>query len=173
MTAKKKTAKKATRRATNPATPSLAKLGTVSEHGRVVELQVERADGQVESHSWSSRNPLLLWSPEQRALVFVHGATYTRPTRGDVPRDDGAAATWERFHGKRATGTRELVVPSTSLRELGRGVIVAYRGPKWGNRVAEHKLGRAVRVWCGQSGNQKVYVVAGGNLRMTSRGIEG
>lgn len=172
---KKAAKKKAARaRTSNPGAPSLANLGTVSEHGRVHELQVERSDGQVESHTWSSARPLMLWSPQQRAIVFVHGATYTRPVRGEVPRDDGAAATYERFHNRRARATRELVVPATSLRELGRGVIVAYRDPPlWRGRVAEHKLGRAVRVWCGQSGNRKVYVVAGGRLRMTSRGIEG
>jgi hypothetical protein len=158
----------------NPAAPTIAQLGgTLSEHGRVVELRVELADGRIESHTWRSGEPLLLWSPKARALVFVHGARVPRATRGNVPRDDGAAATWERFHGKQATGVRELEIPSARLAELGRGLIVAYRGPRWGGRVAEHKLGRNVRVWSGSVDARRVYVLTGGSLRMTARGIEG
>jgi hypothetical protein len=162
------------KRTSNPH-PSLAQLGTMSEHGRVHELQVERADGQVESHTWSgAHRPLLLWSPRQHALVFVHGVKVPRPTVGDVPRDDGAAATFERFFGKRTMASREFTLPAVDLRELGRGILVAYWTPlKWRKRVAEHKLGPRVRVWMGSAGGRKVYAVAGGNLRMTARGIEG
>lgn len=161
------------KRTENPR-PSLADLGTCSEHGRVHELQVERG-GKVESHRWTSSRPVLLWSPKQRAFVFVSPpGKLPSSRRGDVPRDDGAAATWERFFGKRALHTRELVVPSAPLHELGRGVLLAYQTPhKWRGGAAEHKLGRKVRAWMGTAGGRRVFVVAGGNLRMTARGIEG
>jgi hypothetical protein len=166
-------AKRTRKRVDNPR-PSLAQLGTMSEHGRVHELQVERSDGQLESHSWSSSRPVLLWSPKQRALVFVHGVKLPHPSHGDVPRDDGAAATFERFFGKSTLASREWTMPSVQLHELGRGVLVAYQTPlKWRKRVAEHKLGPRVRVWMGSAGGRKVYAIAGGNLRMTARGIEG
>lgn len=160
-------------RAANPRAPALGELGTCTEIGRVHELQVELPSGEVQSHAWRGRHPLLMWSPTKRALVFAYGGKLGRPKRGDVPRDDGAAATSERFEGKRADYWRDNLVPKVSLRELGRARIIAYRGPKWRGRVAEHKLGPSARAWMGRAGTRKVYVVAGGNLRLTGAGIEG
>lgn len=168
-----RTEARAPKRESNPR-PSLAQLGTMSEHGRVHELQVELSDGRVESHSWTANRPVLLWSPQQRALVWAAGVELPPTKRGDVPRDDGAAATWERFFGKRTVGSREWTLPAVTLHELGRGVLVAYQTPhKWRGRAAEHKLGPRVRVWMGRAGGRRVFAVAGGNLRMTARGIEG
>lgn len=155
--------------------PSLADLGTCSEHGRVHEFAVELPDGQLQLHSWSAQRPLLVWSPRQRALVFVHGLVVPR-ARSGAPRDDGAAQTYERFHGEDAETHRELEVPAVELHDIGPAAHIAYKNRRWGGvegRVAQHDFGRNVRAYLGTRGNRKVYVIAGGNLRMTSRGIEG
>jgi hypothetical protein len=157
------------------AKPRLGDLGVASEHGRVHELAVELPDGQVELHTWSAQRPLLLWSPRQRALVFVHGLAVPR-ARAGAPRTDGAAQTYERFHGEEAETHRELELPAVELKDIGRAAHIAYKNRRWGGvegRVAQHDFGRSVRAYLGTRGNLKVYVVAGGRLRMTARGIEG
>lgn len=147
-------------------------LGFLSEHGMVHELVVERADGQHEMHSWSRARPLLLWSAPKHALVFVHGIRVPRPKKG-APRDEDAAKTYERFHGWEATSHRDLEVPVVPLTDIGHPLTIAYSGPRWRGRVAEHEFGKAVRAYLGKAGARKVYVIAGGRVRMTARGIEG
>lgn len=161
-----------TGRSANPR-PSLAELGVMSEHGWVHELVVEAGDNE-QKHTWRGRYPRLFWSAPQRALVFVHGIKLPRPRKGEPPRDDGAAATYERFEGRAADSWRDGVpIPKAKLRELGRAVSIAYRNEdKWGG-VAEHPFGPSVRAWVGKLGRTKVYVISGGRLRMTAGGIEG
>jgi hypothetical protein len=157
------------------AKPSLGALGVLSEHGHVHELGVELPDGRVELHTWSSARPLLMWSQRQRALVFVHGLAVPRARKG-APRTDGAAQTYERFHGEAAEAHRELELPDVKLQRIGRASHIAYKNKRWGGvagRVAEHPFGPSVVVYLGTRGKRKVYVVAGGRLRMTARGIEG
>lgn len=151
----------------------LTNLGDMSEHGRVHELVVE-LDGRQQMHSWSARRPWLLWERPSRALVFVHGTKVPRLRRGEPPRDNGAAATYERFHSKEADGYRDdVLIPLVPMKYIGRAVHIAYRGPRWDGKVAQHDFGRKVEAYMGKSGAKKVYVIRGGRLRMTARGIEG
>lgn len=154
--------------------PSLADLGDMSEHGRVHELVVGINDDEEGVLVWKKAHPFLWWSPRQRAIVFTQGVKNPRPRQGEPPRADGAAATYERFHGRKATSYREDVpIPAVSLRELGPAVSLAYRGDRWKGRVAEHPFGKSVRAYLGERRGEKVFVIAGGRLRMTARGIEG
>ncbi len=114
-----------------PKKPNLADLGTCSEHGRVHELAVELPGGQLQLHTWSAERPLLVWSPRQRALVFVHGLVVPR-ARSGAPRDDGAAQTYERFHGEDAGSHRDLEVPAVELHDIGRAAQARLDGAEVG-----------------------------------------
>lgn len=160
---------KSSKRRSNPGKPKLAELGILSEHGRVHELMI--ADEKI---PFRVARPILFWSPRQRALVFVDGIKVPRPRKGNPPRADSAAATYERFHGKNATSYRDDVpIPAVRLRLAGRAVSIAYRGPRWNNKVAEHPFGQRVQAYVGVQERERVFVIAGGSLRMTARGIEG
>ncbi len=168
------------KRAKNPK-PSIADLGTMSEHGRIHELVVETTrcpDGSDEVHSFrTARYPLLFWSPRQKALVVPYGVKMPRPRKGAPSREDGAAATFERFHNRDVDSYREDVpIPAVTLRELGPAMSIAYRNERYGGtagKVAEHPFGPSVRAYFGSRGSEGVYIIAGGKLRMTARGIEG
>ena len=168
------------KRKSNPK-PSLADLGTMSEHGRIHELVVDTKrcpDGSDEVHSFrTARYPLLFWSPRQKALVVPYGVKMPRPRKGAPSREDGAAATFERFHNRDVDSYREEVpIPAVTLRELGPAMSIAYRNERYGGtagKVAEHPFGPSVRAYFGSRGSEGVYIIAGGKLRMTARGIEG
>ena len=151
--------------------PNLARLGTVAELGRVVELRVEADDGRTYAHRWRSGRPRLLWSPTQRCLVWVMGASLDNRQKGAV-RSDGAARVFESWAQRDAVQTATISVPAAKLKKLGRAVSIIYTSDKWGARGGRttqyiHEFSQSVKAYGGGS----VFAVRGGRLTVTERGI--
>lgn len=151
--------------------PNLARLGTCAELGRVVELRVEAEDGQTYAHRWKSARPRLLWSPQQRCLVWVMGADLENRQRGAV-RTDGAARSFERWAARDAVQTGTITVPAGPLKRLGRAVSIIYISDKWDTRGKAGK--RYIHEFTSRPGaynHRAVFAVRGGRLTVTERGI--
>lgn len=150
--------------------PSLARLGTCADLGRVLEIVVELPNGEHERTRWKRNHPRMLWSPQQKALVWVHNAKLQNRRKG-ATRSDGAARTFERWSKKAATTTNTLKIPAVKLKLKGRAVHIIYKSDKWnarGKMVSYiHDFGQSVRLY--HSG--KVWSARGGKLTVTERGI--
>lgn len=148
---------------------SVRRLGPVSEHGHVVELEIEEPEA-TRRYAFKPPMPLLLWSEPRKALLWFEGAKVPKRERTDNPPATAAKA-WERFHGWEADTVRTIKAGEpSSWRRVGRAVSITYRNPdRWGPDDAEHKIRTDVNVYRGGS----VWVLRGGRLRMTAHGIEG
>ena len=147
--------------------PDLSDLGTLTQLGHVHEMTIELADGRHQCHKWTGDRPLLLWSPRQRALIWVVGARPHATQRGAI-RDDGAARTYEKWSARPAGNTSQMKIPAASLRFKGAAVQIVYGSTKWNRRATyEHDHSAAVGTYSGG----RVWAVAGGSLTITPRGI--
>lgn len=147
--------------------PNLGKLGTCAHLGQVVKLIVLANDGQHYQVHWKQNRPLLLWSPQQRCLVWVVGSRLTNRTAGAV-RADGAARTFERWSQRDAEHTASIKVPNRKLAPLGPAIQIWYWSDKWGEkRTYHHDFSDKVRAYQGGP----VWAVRGGALTVTERGI--
>lgn len=147
--------------------PDLSDLGTLTQLGHVHEMTVEMADGRHKRHKWTGDRPLLLWSPRQRALIWVVGARPHATQRGAI-RDDGAARVYEKWSARSAGNTSQMTIPAASLRFQGAAVQIVYGSTKWNRRATyEHDHSAAVGTYSGG----RVWAVAGGSLTITPRGI--
>lgn len=169
-------AKKSTRKP-NPTSraPAVSKIpAEVAELGRVVDIYIERAGGEIEQHAWRSRRPLLLWDKKQKTIWCVYRMPHSRPRRVDAT--GPAARVYETWSGFEADTERDASIPIVRLKKLGRALSIGYVSDKFeGKRKTyNHEHGRAVAVYFAKgSKGEKVYAIRGGSLRVTSRGIEG
>lgn len=161
-------------RTSNPKAPSLADLGAVVELGHVRELVTERKDGTRVAYTWKRPQPLLVWSPKQRALVWVEGIKPGRLRKG-APRTDGAAKVFEKWAGGEAGQHRELELPAKRFRTVGRAVSIAYTEPfgrhASGPVVWEHDFSRSDTFYQAGQNSPFVFAVTGPRLAVTARGI--
>lgn len=157
----------------NPRAPvALSKLHDLSEHGRVLDLQV-REGGDVKEYSFGAPRPLLGWSPQADALVWWEGVKMPAARKAN-PLPAASAKVWERFHGKAPTRMREADVPIPKpWRRMGTAVNIGYRNHgRWGGD-ANHPFSSAPTVHRAGTRAPYLWIVRGGKLRMTARGIEG
>lgn len=172
-----KTKKKTpTKRKANPSgAPALSKVpDEIAELGRVVDIYVERPDGQIEQHAWRGRNPLLLWDAKQKAILFVYRLKHGRPRK--VHADGTAAHVYEKWSGFEADTERDVSIPVVRLKKIGRALSIGYRSDKFEGKLKtyDHPHGAKVSVYYAKGPRgEKVYAIRGGSLRVTSRGIEG
>lgn len=151
--------------------PSLARLGTCADLGRVLEVCVELPNGEHALTSWKRNFPRLLWSPSTRSLVWVHGRAPTARRKG-ATRSDGAARVFGAWAQREATSTSTLKIPACKLKLQGRAVYIVYKSDKWGPKGGktknyQHDFGPSVKTYhCGS-----VWAVRGGRLTVTERGI--
>lgn len=150
---------------------SLAKLQVAADLGDVVELSWNTPSGYRERFK-ASKKVTLLWSPAAKAIFFITQKT-RRVGAGDVA-DGAARAVAKRWTGRAPSDAHTLIAPgllkSSTWKKLGKGHAITYRSDRAGPMEPhEHDLEAGVSVF--KNGN--LWVVCGGKLRVTSRGLEG
>ena len=149
---------------------NLADLQVASFLGNVVSLRWDTADGYREE--FKATKPIqLLWAPEADCAFFFARETRTRP--GQDIDDRKARSVVERGTGRKAGKTSTIVVPELKKapwKKVGKGHSIVYRSNRAGPMEKhEHDLGPTVSVYVMGS----LWVIRGGKLRVTSRGLEG
>jgi hypothetical protein len=142
----------------------------LAELGYLIEVEVA---GRV--LRWRPGACVLLWSPRYRALVAIQGC---RPgPRRATPGTGRAAAARRRWTGRDPDRERTIRVPGIRgvWSSLGRCVRTDYQSAKWGRSVPyTHDHGPGVRVYrYGGARPPWIWVIRGGQLRITADGIEG
>jgi hypothetical protein len=154
--------------------PDLADLGAVVELGSMRELVTQRENGEQVAYTWARPQPLLLWSPKQRALVWVEGIKASRLRLG-APRTDGAAKVFENWAGGEAGQHRELELPGKRFHPVGRAVSIAYTEPFGrhadGPVLWDHDFSRSDTFYQAGQNSPFVFAVTGPRLAVTARGI--
>lgn len=161
----------------NPAGTQLdGAIGT--DLGRVLELEVA---GQV-IRMGRKRVPLL-WFPGWKSLVFFEGVTMGRPYAGNLRgiEDDAgykrAMRSFDSWADRSATKARGITYPGGDRKwfAAGKADRIDYWSDKWGrDEEYTHDLGKGVRLYVLQkSRTTAMWVLRGGRLRVTKRGIEG
>ncbi len=129
-------------------------------------IEVEAGD---KLHKWRP-GPPMLWSPEAQALVMMEGVKLGRSTRNPDARSEDARG---RFSGRESDKVRSGRIPDLEWQKLGPVRALTYRFN--GNKTAwEHPFSRPPTLHRGDGpGGVRMWVVRGGGLRLTRRGIMG
>lgn len=136
--------------------------------GRVLEVEASKILARFDDEACD-----LLWAPQISALLWVRGAKKASPSR-DFPEEMGDI--FGAWSGRDATTIRAISFSTKRLRweSFGRAHRVDYWSDKKGDEAEyTHELGKNVRFYRGSCGRSEVWALSGGDLRVTSRGIEG
>lgn len=140
-----------------------------AEFGSVLEIET-----RTHRFRWRRGSAKLLWFPELRAFVWLQGvAPGSRRPAGDV--GHRAADAFERFMGRRVRYEKTIRVPKLrgSWRSLGVATRIDYYSDKWSERAEyTHPTGATLYRFGGRT-PPWIWVLRGGTLRVTTRGIEG
>ncbi len=158
---------------------STSALADTAECGTLLDIRYASAGEQFIVSPRGRAAPLLQWSQPASALVVWFGLKMPRPRPASSP-DASASAAYERWtdYERAASTEREFTTPALtgSWRSLGRAVAIGYRSDKFsdkGKPVAyDHAFTSKVRVYA-LGASKQLYVLRGGSLRLTRRGIEG
>ena len=141
-----------------------------AELGHVLELEL---GGHV--IRFPSRKVPMVWIPEKKCLVLIEGAKRGRPRKAAT--SDKARKAFEAWADREADSERDLEFSSprgARWYALGPCKRIDYRSDKWG-RTDEytHTHGKGVRLYRygSKSPKNSVYVLKGGRLRVSERGI--
>lgn len=115
----------------------------------------------------------LLWSEHHRALVFVPGRTFELDQVEDL-RGSVSAKVYERWSVHEADRAGRGTIADRSEWERFDARTIGYRSDKFGAKLEdfEHEFGRAVVAYA-PTNDAAPWVLRGGALRVTHRGIEG
>lgn len=141
----------------------------LAELGHVLEVEAG-------PYLFKWKNERLLWDPHHRALVILQGAKVGASKRAN--RKGAAANAYGKFMGRGVSSARVAKMPALkgTWRKAKPVRRVDYRSDKFGRGATEytHKHGSGVALYrAGGSEPPWVWVIRGGNLRVTARGIEG
>ena len=158
------------------------------ELGRVLEVEFS---GDVLIRPTHPKRPKLYWSAAKKALVFFTGVKMdpARGTRGvldellETKAGRAAAKVFERWSRSEPSGGRKVDVGVADkwMKFTESPLRIDYWSDKWGEKESyTHDLGPSVRAWLQTSKNfgsstrsKEVWVLRGGRLTVTERGIVG
>lgn len=158
---------------------ALANLQNATELGHV--LEVGTGDKLIR---WDERKkPALLYNPKSKTLFWFYGPRIKETPRQKTNQVGPAARTYGKWTANRrgAEFEREAEIPDSVFRNverLGNATMLAYRSDKFASRGNpsdyEHKFGKNVSLYkFGGSRPPWVFVVRGGRMTVTPRGIVG
>jgi len=143
----------------------VASLGSV--------LEVETRDGEV--FRWSRGACEMLWHPQTKTLLWFDADAVPIEV-DDEKKTARAISSFERFKQRDADRVRaERYAVSGPWSSLGAAARVDYHSDKWSEKASyTHTLGRSVGFW--RQGNSRgpwLFLLRGGSLRVTPRGLVG
>lgn len=147
--------------------------------GRVTGLRYTDGEQELETEFVGEQTAgvALFWSKPASALVFWSDAD-DPPNLEEITADDEGehAETWRTWtRGFEVDGAVEAMTPRTEgqLRDVGPALWIDYDSEKWGRPgYYRHRFGPGVVVAC-TPGKVAMWVLQGGDLEITSDGIEG
>ncbi len=158
---------------------ALANLQNATELGHVLELETG-----CHVIRWDERKkPALLYNPKSKTLFWFYGPRIKETRRQKTNQVGPAARTYGKWTGNRrgAEFEREAEIPDSvfeKVERIGNATMIAYRSDKFARRGNpsdyEHKFGKNVSLYkFGGSRPPWVFVVRGGRMTVTPRGIVG
>lgn len=148
------------------------------ELGRMLELEV---GGNVVRAGRDRHS--LLWFPVWSALIFFENAKKGSNTAKNLERLEASKSTtratnaFEKWAQREAEKSYDLTLSAGKRKWYGHGAVkrVDYWSDKWGDdEEYTHDFGRGVKLYILEaSRNAAMWVIRGGRLRVTKRGIEG
>lgn len=166
---KAKKRRKKTTRKKNPAGSTRAPMSLDDATFADLDAKVVEVEAGDKLHKWKP-GPELMWSPDGKALVMMEGVKLGRSTKNPT---GPAADARRRFAGRPSDGVRSGRLPDMKWSSLGPVRSLAYRfnGQK---TVREHPFSNPPRLFRGDGrGGVRMWVIRGGGLRVTRRGIMG
>lgn len=136
--------------------------------GRAVQIHTVRDDGAIVVDEFPGGIPLV-WSRNLKALLAM---PFPRRRGQCAGRKSAQRKTFTNWHGWEPDGCGEVSWPALRMRDAGKAAAILYDSNKFDRRMRRyvHPLGPKVRL---ASGGQKLWMLQGGQLRVTARGIEG
>jgi len=172
-----------------------SQLEVVTWLARLEALEVEEPDGGKRRHRFASKGVGLMWSPSERFLVAVAPApgydtlparlrpSRKRPLTLDTAQARDAVEVWRAWApgpASRETSDTEQIqeIPLTGRwAAAGRALKVDYLSDKFNRErkivAYRHRFEDPPDVEVMQGRGFRVWVLRGGGLRVTARGIEG
>lgn len=143
---------------------------TLAELGDALEIEINGY--QI---MWPKGQATLAWSPAHRALVILQGGRRGKPQPvGVSSRPSRAFERWADRDAKREATIE--IKPRGAWRSLGTVKRIDYQSSKWGGSAEyTHKTGSGVRLYRFGAATKPpwVWVIKGGRLTVTARGIVG
>lgn len=141
----------------------------VTELGHVIEVMTG-----AHRITWRKGSVSMLWDENQKALIWLEGIR-----KGPKKPVSMSAAVYKKWHKKNPNHERCDVfpdIPQGKWRKIGIATRVDYHSKKWGkNEEYTHDHGGGVGLYRYGLADKGPYmwVLKGGRLRVTARGIEG
>ncbi len=139
---------------------------------RVVELEVELANGQVQVHTWNKDRPALFWSEKKRALVWVHGGKDPAGFVDDKRQVGAVAARHRKWHGAEPSELGTVELPAGPLANLGPALRIVYFAERYRDgKPRHHDFGAGVVAYATKGRGARVFECRGGRLTLNDRGL--
>lgn len=156
--------------------PGATKLdGAVGiELGKVLEFEVR---GQV-IRTGRSRSKLI-WFPVWKALIFFEGVRTGPSSAANLSKLEGVGrqeGAFERWAQREARKSHPVTFPAGARKWYAMGKVdrLDYWSDKWGkDDEYTHDFGNSVKLYALFGKKSAMWVIRGGKLRVTRRGIEG
>ena len=149
--------------------------GEVTYLGTMLELQHQLPDGSDVRHSWSVRRaPHLFWSEKRKALYSFPGLKMPKKRSPATGRSAGIDA-YRRWTGRDPRGKTSVRAPRAAAAQAGAAYYILYRSDKWTPAFVNyiHPFEEGVHAVLGAGKPPSVFMISGGLLRLTRRGLEG
>lgn len=164
---KKKRSSKPVKKTTTTRSPSVPLV--LVELGRLVELQTDSVRWK-----WTAKEDWIVCSNESGKRLFL----FPRPPKKPVKDSTAYAKKGERlykiFNHRKSDKLLKGKICDLKRRE-GRAIHIIYRSDKFGGRASNyiHSFDKPPIVWVNSTKNPKIVALTGGDIRITTRGIEG
>lgn len=127
--------------------------------------------GKLDCQEWSDEDGwMMLWSPSLSAVICLP----KQKMEPAVEMDEDSSSIVKRFNKRRPSGQAYCSIPASGLEELGKAKHIVYRSDKWNRGTFHdyiHDFQAGVRCFADSADDPKIFVICGGRLTVTERGL--
>lgn len=171
--AKRKTIKKVSpprkpvKKTTTTRAPSVPLV--LVELGRLVELQTDSVRWK-----WTAKEDWIVCSNESGRRLFMFPRPPKKPVKDSTAYAKKGEKLYKIFNHRKSDKLLKGKIYDLKRRE-GRAIHIIYRSDKFGGRASNyiHSFDKPPIVWVNSTKNPKIVALTGGDIRITTRGIEG
>lgn len=152
--------------------------GDMARLGDALELRwAESDDDRIIVRQWepSRGKPFMfLWSPRLWGVICLREQGVRKAKRGEEP-DAKAVDIFERFMARRPRKNYYVELTGIPMVQLGSAIHIVYRSDKWTDDGREtdyiHDYDRGVRCYADNHEDPNIFLMYGGRLTITERGL--